>query len=1006
MTSTRFDKYYHQLNSAQRNAVDQIEGPVMVIAGPGTGKTQVLTLRIANILLKTQTNPENILALTFTETGVAAMRQRLVEIIGPTAYRVSIYTFHGFANSIIQTHPDVFDHLIGAEPITELEQIQILESIFTKKSFKYIKPFGDPFFYLKSALSAISDLKKENIAPDQFAQVINQQLTDFQNIDDLYYDKGRYLGRMRGKYTKIQKDINKNIELATVYQLYQKQLRHQKLYDYDDMLVELISGLESKPDFLLELQEQYQYFLVDEHQDTNRAQNKIIEALASFYDSPNLFVVGDEKQAIYRFQGASLTNFLLLKTLYPQTKVITLTDNYRSTQTILDAAHNLISNSQLPDLDLPLRHQLTSTTKSSPSPLRLATLADPYRQYHYLAHSIKAAISSGTDPSRIAILARTNKDLKDLMPALSNLGIPYILLAKQNILEDLTIAKLIALLRAVSTLEEEPIFRALYLDVFHIHPLDIIHLRQLSKDQKLSTLDTLSKIEVHLDSFLHPDDLTDFYNHLISWNQLSHDQPLDIVFSTILHQSGILTLALNQTELTGSLAKLTTLYTQLRTKLDRDPKFSLPNFIIFIDLLEQHQLTINPDASISANRQAVQLMTAHGAKGLEFDHVYIINSHDTSWGNRWAGHADFKLPYHQLQISLEQFDTIDQNADERRLFYVALTRARQTITITYSSSRIDGKSQVPSQFISEITDQLIEPVDTTDFDSWFQSHPEVIFTASTQSSTRSDFLASLQSEITALFNQFGLSATALNNYLQCPWRYFFRSLVHIPEAKTNALIFGSAIHQTLHHYLVSLRRKKLTDQELINFASDYISHQPLSKIELKEMTTKLSAVIPAYYQQRITNWNSDAKSELNITGVGLDPDIKLTGKLDLLLSADTPNHYHTIDFKTGKPKSRNDILGNTKASRGDYHRQLVFYQLLMDRYLGGKFIMVDGTIEFVQPRDNGRLVSETFTITDPEKQELESEIRRVAREIRELNFWDTRCDDKDCEYCRLRDMMT
>lgn len=1000
-----FNKFYHQLNPAQRQAVDQIEGPVMVIAGPGTGKTQVLTLRIANILLKTQINPENILALTFTETGVAAMRQRLTEIIGPTAYRVNIFTYHSFANYIIQSHPEIFNHLIGAEPITELEQIQILESIFTQKSFKFIKPFGDPYFYLKAALSAISELKKENINPEKFSQTIIQARQDFDQIDDLYYETGRYQGKMRGKYTQQLKDINKNTELAEVYRLYQDQLHRQKFYDFDDMLIELIRQLESSQDFLLQLQEQYQYILVDEHQDTNRAQNKVVELLASFHDHPNLFVVGDEKQAIYRFQGASLTNFLYLKTLYPDTEVISLTQNYRSTQTILNAAFNLIQHSQLPDLDLPLRHQLLSTSSAKPQLLQLAKLIDCHRHYHFIAHNIKAQLDAGISPSQIAVLARTNQDLKDLMPALSNLNIPYVLLAKQNLLEDLTISKFITLLKAVADLDENLVFRCLYLDIFGIHPLDILRLRQLSRRLQLSTLDTLATLNSSDQKFQDLQSLTHFYQQLISWNKLSHNQPLDIVFTLILNQSGILNLALNQVNLTGALAKLTSLYAQVRTKLDKDPQFSLTDFLTFIDLLEKHQLTITADSTTVTN-QAVQLMTAHGSKGLEFEHVYIINTHDTKWGNQWSSGPKFNLPYESLQISLEPLTTTDKNADERRLFYVALTRAKNQVTLCYSSARFDGKAQSPSQFLSEINADYIQSLDVTNFESWFQSHPEAVFATNRISADLEAIKSTLQPEVAALFNRYGLSATALNNYLQCPWRYFFRNLVHLPEAKTKPLIFGSVIHQTIHHYLASLSKQKLSETALIKYAHNYLQSQPLSQTEYDEIKQKLTDILSFYYHQKMTNWQPEYLSELNIEGVGLDSDIKLTGKLDLLIPTDKPYHFQIVDFKTGKPKTRNDILGKTKNSTGDYFRQLVFYQLLLERYRGGKFIMDTGSIEFVQPKDNGQIVSETFTIDTKDAQELVSTIRHIADEIRNLKFWDSRCDDSDCEYCHLRDMMS
>src|SRR3989344_3058212 len=183
--NTIFDKLYTELNKEQKLAVDTIEGPVMVIAGPGTGKTQILTLRVANILKETQVEPENILALTFTESGVAAMRKRLAEIIGSPAYRVRISTFHGFANEVIQTHPESFPHIIGAHSSTEMEQIDVMREVIDHARVKILKPFGDPYHYVKSARSAIKDLKKEGVSPKEFLAMTNDELRMFNEIDDL-----------------------------------------------------------------------------------------------------------------------------------------------------------------------------------------------------------------------------------------------------------------------------------------------------------------------------------------------------------------------------------------------------------------------------------------------------------------------------------------------------------------------------------------------------------------------------------------------------------------------------------------------------------------------------------------------------------------------------------------------------------------------------------------------------------------------------------------------------
>ena len=282
--------------------MDAIEGPVMVIAGPGTGKTSILTLRIANILAKTDSTPDSILALTFTESGVHSMRAKLSDIIGSATYKVNINTFHGFANEIIKNYPEEFPRIIGSNNATDIDQIKILEEIIGSSKLQKLKPYGDSYYYVRPILSEIKNLKRENVSPEKLAEIVKGQEKNFSGIEDLHHKNGKYSGEMKGKYKDIEKSIEKNKELLTVYKKYEKALTEKRLYDYEDMILEAIKSLTRDKGLLLELQEKYQYILADEHQDANNSQNKMLELISGFHENPNLFVVGDEKQAIFRFK--------------------------------------------------------------------------------------------------------------------------------------------------------------------------------------------------------------------------------------------------------------------------------------------------------------------------------------------------------------------------------------------------------------------------------------------------------------------------------------------------------------------------------------------------------------------------------------------------------------------------------------------------------------------------------------------------------------------------------
>ncbi len=411
--SAHFDERYKALNPEQRQAVDTLDGPVMVIAGPGTGKTEVLTMRIANILRRGAGDagdrtvaPERILALTFTESGAVSMRRRLTELIGIDAYRVEISTFHGFANRIIRDYPDYFPTIIGASSITEIEQVSILRRLLDDLPLKDLRPFGDRYFHLRAILSSINELKQQGVAPELFSTIAADAKKDFYDNPDLINQSGKYEGKMKGKYATAAKQAERNIELATIYTEYQKALTAARQYDYSDMIMYVALALEHDDELTQVLQHAYEYFLVDEHQDTNDAQNKIIELIASGNTRPNLFVVGDEKQAIYRFQGASLENFHYFRDHYNDVVLITLRNNYRSTQAILDAAQSVS----------PREVTLVAKAGHVEVSAHLAVLSSPAVEYYFIARKIKELVEGvrGTAPVKaeeIAVLYHNNKDV-------------------------------------------------------------------------------------------------------------------------------------------------------------------------------------------------------------------------------------------------------------------------------------------------------------------------------------------------------------------------------------------------------------------------------------------------------------------------------------------------------------------------------------------------------------------------------------------------------------------
>ncbi|MCX6730757.1 MAG: ATP-dependent helicase [Candidatus Roizmanbacteria bacterium] len=523
-----FQKAYTQLNEQQRKAVDSIEGPVMVIAGPGTGKTQILTLRVANILLKAQVNPENILALTFTENAAAEMKERLSGLIGPDAFRVQINTFHGFCNELIQKHFDIFHHLASYMPISALEEIQMIQEIIESELFIYLRPQGDPTYYFHPIRSALSSLKKEGVSPSQFKKAIGKWKSDFEKRDDLINTKGKYKGKMKGFALDEIKNIEKNTEFARVFEIYQQKMQEKKLYDFNDMIIEVVKAFKRSDEFLSQIRETYQYILVDEHQDTNNAQNTIIEYICSIDDFPNLFVVGDEKQSIFRFQGASLENFLYFKKTFPRAALIHLEENYRSTQKILDTAHAVIQNNAH---SISGKTQLIAKSLYPEVAIELIKFSNPHQEYFEIAQLIQKLSKEGIPYEQIAVILRKNADLLTLTSVLEKNDIPAIMSTDESVFSDVYIQKIISLLKAIYFVGDDSyLSRILLMDIFSVNPLDVFTFIQGAHKQKCSLW------EFKKEKGTSPI-LVQTIEKLIAWKKQSENESIDEFFIKLLHES-------------------------------------------------------------------------------------------------------------------------------------------------------------------------------------------------------------------------------------------------------------------------------------------------------------------------------------------------------------------------------------------------------------------------------------------------------------------------------------
>ncbi len=886
-----FAQELRRLNKQQRQAVEAIEGPVMVVAGPGTGKTQILTLRIANILQKTDTSPESILALTFTESAVTSMKRRLLEIIGPTAYRVSIKTIHGFCNEIIQEYPQAFPMIAGEHNISEVDQINIIRSLLESNRQRFSRDI----------VSSISELKREGLSPA---------------------------------------DVRENKELSELYAAYQQQLQKMGRYDYDDMVLSVAQVLKKNRNLRLTLQEKYLYILVDEHQDTNQSQNSVIELLAGD-DSPNLFIVGDAKQAIYRFQGAQLENFTYFKKRFKRATVIALTENYRSTQTILDAA-----------LDVALgQGALIARAPHAKKQISIAACATVESEAYAIARHIQERIKRGAKPQDIAALYRVHKDSALIARYLEKLGVPVSLLAGDDAFSHVQVRKLIAFLEAVRDFGTDyGLVPVLYLEDSRIAPLDVAILIETARKER-RTIFSLIRDKKILEKITPESAEATFalYQKLSLWRAMSKSFNLlpmfeEMVRQTALIEGGIILFPLLQEAIAGN----------------RDT--TLDDFLNQLRIMREHRVNLTV---ASRDHAGVQLMTAHKAKGLEFEYVYILGAMSSGWEERRNRNV-FRF-----------FKKGKDEEAERNLFYVAVTRAKKELVISYARTK-DGKEQLQSMFVATMRSELTQQLSLELFEKEFEPREIEFLQPPQKSSAREkDFWRKR-------FLERGLSVSALNNYLQCPMRFFYVNLVGIPEAQHPSAQIGEAAHGALKYAVESISSELITKKQFLDRFAFLLSRMPMREIDYCSGLKKGQRVLSQYWDQNHKTWQKSSKPEFAVNEVELG-NIKLRGRIDRI-DFYPDGTAHVVDYKFKKP-----------VKDENYYRQLTFYKLLLER--GTQWKMKDGSIDFLESGPNGKFRRDVFAPSAKEVRELELEIKRVSEEILKLEFFDKGCKDKECKYC-------
>jgi DNA helicase-2/ATP-dependent DNA helicase PcrA len=1019
----KFRQEYQELNDQQKLAVDTIEGPVIVNAGPGTGKTQILALRIANILQKTDTDPGSILCLTYTDNGAVEMRNRLLRIVGSAAYKIQIHTYHSFCNEVIQNNLAYFGRLT-LEPIGELEEIDLFYKLIDSiESGNPLKRFRGEVYYEKDRLKSLFSLiKKEAWTTDYFNERINAYINELPEKEGFFY-KRKYkefnAGAPKEAAIKEEKARMEVLRAAVnLYPRYNKMMSDAGRYNFDDMILWVLDAFANNKDILLDYQERFLYFLVDEFQDTSRSQNLLLQYLTSYWEVPNVFVVGDADQSIFSFQDANVENIIAFEKRYDgQIGKIDLVNNYRSTQNILNAAHDLIIKNQLrtvlPENDKPLTSS-NDKLQDLTIELSLTEYANPAQEAIDTALQIEKLVQQGIPGKEVAVIYRNHSQAAEITTLLEAKSISVNAKKKVDLLELPFINNIISLLTWINKEKYIPfsgddiLFQVLHTEFFKFPPLEIAKLSIIANEKnrsnksegsysirRLLAESVLPKADLFIQQTGYSaKEISDTLEYLL---KESGNVTLQHLIEMVIQKAGVFSFVMQSPDKPWLMQTLNAFFSFAKEETKRQPTLTLHEFLANIEKMKKNRLGI-PLYKVTATDEGVNMITAHGSKGSEFAHVFVIGVVKDIWDETNAGNSrTYKLPDNLVSHS----NIAGSLEESRRLFYVAITRAKTNLHISYYLKNGKDKDQVKSSFVTELLEG-----------SSLQSSPKQVPDALLTDYLALQFMEKARPEIELVENDFidqllkkySLSVTHLSNYLNCPLKFYYQNLLRVPAAKNESMAFGSAVHYAVE--MLFKKMKKNNDifpakEELLADFNFYM-HANREAFTPEEFTRRLdygAKILPAYYDYHIHRWSKVIVAEKAIRNVVVQ-NVPINGKLDKLEFIG--KQVNVVDYKTGKYQNALKKLApphDKEPNGGDYWRQAVYYKILVDNDTTNDWKAISTEFDFLEPVDDEYKV-EKITVTPADIATVTHQITDTWQKIQNKEF-KTGCGKPDCEWCNF-----
>ncbi len=998
-------------NAQQKECIENYNGRFLVLAGPGTGKTFTLINRVAH-MIKQGINPEKILCLTFSDAAANEMKTRLAKELNVLDVNVDIFTFHGFCYQIIQDYAEVFELPLNIKIINKAATLRLVKEIIEEINPKYYRSNkNDPYTVIKSVIDGIEEIQKYRLNKNEYFENLeknpNYKPLIFEYLEKIetLKQKGKDFSKVEEKIEDVKTKIEKAKELWQFYELYKQKMQEEKYIDFSDMISLVLEKFALNSAFLDKVANKYDYILVDEYQDTNKSQNEIIFKIVDSLKSQNVFVVGDDDQIIFTFQGARLDTMEQFLKKYPDTKVICLKENMRSTQNILNASYALaqIDDNRLEanvefknyNIDKKLIAKNEKLFDKNIN-VRCNKYFDTTQEYQAIIEEIENLINSSNCPkdddgnkklSEIAILCRTHGELNTFAQKLKARNIPFDVKNGKSIFEINSSIVLYYYLQMLINpeLNSDKIFKLLLMEPFKINPNDYAKLCEKTSFNK-SFLTSIKEIN----DFSDKEKMSDFIQTFEYLSDFCANENLKDVILEIGAKTKIFDYYLNsKTNRAENIEGLKKLIDEAIDFSQSNKKILLADFVEYLNISYSENLDILTNKP-PVDLNGIQLLTYHFSKGREFEYVYM----PTLMRRKWEadGHT-FKI---NVPVGFDEYKNEDElekmkKSDRIKNMYVGMTRAKHCLRLSYVLN-LNAKSSPISEFLAGIL-PFVEENDFSNYTNENYTQDCINELVKRDYDYKRDF----KGLIDAYLNNRAFSPSAINTYLKCPRQYMYNNILKLPSktASADAMCYGSAVHKALEDAVSYAKNNGNypSKEYLIKAFKDELNSLPLSAIQKRDVLLGRGEKTLDEYYNYLLNSPINAIEAVEYPLSSSIDEYKFYGIIDRI-DKNSDGTYTIYDYKTGNAKGKTMV--SFDGSKQDYYNQMALYKYFYEKE---NSVTVKETC-FIFPEEPNKNLYLQLTSEDCEN--VLERFMGAIDDIHECKF-EPSYDKNTCQYCEYKE---